>query len=150
MNREMKDQVKEEWRMFGFYYDTDTANKKWIFIGSKLGLEQFSIYIHRFLNSGTRMFTSQHDHLGPYGYLKIMVYDPPNITENHICGSIQELERLGELIEKRIKESKPGDIFTIRDEYYESCEFSLEFRVKEYGFDPATADGILWVDEDSV
>jgi len=144
MSERLKNITKEDWRMLGFYYDRDDFTKKWIFIGSKNGLEQFAINIEKYAINIKNSQIGEHDHIGPYSYLKIMTSDTFKITKNSICGSLNNLLKLSEKIKEKIKESKENDVFAIDSQFCEECEYSLEFSVKEYGYDPALSDKQLW------
>lgn len=136
--------TKEEWRLLGYYYDIDHENKKWIIIGSKFGIEQFVLQLKEYAASKKNEAISEHDHWGPYGYLKIMTWKHPDINKDCICGSLEDIRKLSQIIEKYLDNSQINQIFEIRGDYAKDCDYSIEFRIKEYGFDPAAEDTQLW------
>jgi hypothetical protein len=83
---------------------------------------------------------SEHNHYGPYMYLKIMTWTEPMIAENAIAGRPADLARLADLTESRLAASAPGDSFTIGREYAPDDEYVLDVRVEQDDFDPALAD----------
>jgi hypothetical protein len=64
----------DEWRQLGFYYDRDDRLyvNQWRFFGSKKGLQNFVSMLDKYTNNPANDILSEHDHYGPYSYLKIM------------------------------------------------------------------------------
>jgi hypothetical protein len=90
-----------------------------------------------------RAMISEHDHYGPYSYLKTVTWHEPLITKDDIQGTQSDIQRLADLIAKRLVTSDAGQIFKIDTEYSQQNEFHLHFEVREDGFDPASADPSL-------
>lgn len=140
MSDKLKQIIKEEWRQLGYHYDIDNKLKKWIFTASPFGLQDFVYHIENFADQSTSNTKSEHEHFGPYEYLKIMIWDSPGIDKDSIYGSREDLLRLAAIIKKHLTDENICKTITIRDKYTETAEYSLELNIQEYGFDPATCD----------
>jgi len=149
MNRRQKmvEETKDEWRELGFYYICDDDAKEWILTGSKSGLMRFceclGVYGKNEGNSGV----SEHDHFGPYMYLKIMTWSEAGVNGRSIHGSLKDLLRLSELIKNKLEASREGDSVVISSEYTETCEYKIRLNVMSHGFDPASPDPMKWADK---
>ena len=87
-----------------------------------------------------RASMSEHDHYGPYMYLKVMTWHSAGIDENNIRGTIVDLKRLALLADNQLANAKEGDVFLIREEYSRESMWSLRFEIRGVGFDPASED----------
>jgi len=83
---------------------------------------------------------SEHDHYGPYKYLKVMTWTEPGIDRNAIYGTLQNLRQLAGIIEAKLQDTRPGSVLRIQEEFAASCEYCLVLKVRDEGFDPASAD----------
>ena len=63
----------DEWRALGFYYDCDDRRdvNQWRFYGSKPGLQNVVSLLEKYTANPHNDTLSEHDHYGPYSYLKI-------------------------------------------------------------------------------
>jgi hypothetical protein len=127
-------------RELGFFYDQDEAKNSWRLVGSKSGLGQFPKLLREFAANPARTSISQHDHYGPYMYLKVMTWDSAGIDENSIRGTIVDLKRLALLVDNQLANAKEGDVFLIRQEYDSKSMWSLRFEVRDDTFDPVSED----------
>lgn len=109
--------IISEWRELGFYYDINENVKEWRFFGSKIGLRKFVSLIDKYVNDPRNNNLSEHEHYGPYGYLKIMTSNKPEITEDYIAGTIEDLGKLRDIISQKINETNFGQSFNIETEY---------------------------------
>ena len=93
----------DEWRQLGFYYDRDDRLdvNQWRFFGSKKGLHNFVSLLDKYTSNPSNDTLSEHDHFGPYSYLKIMTWDKPTITADCIAGTIQDLKILSRRLTKK-------------------------------------------------
>jgi len=130
--------VISEWRELGFYYDIneDDNVKEWRFFGSKIGLQKFVSLLDKYVNDPRNNSLSEHEHYGPYGYLKIMTWDKPEITEDYIAGTIEDLEKLREIISQKISETNTGQTFNIETEYGDGNSATARFFIMSDDFDP--------------
>ena len=144
MSEKLKNITKEDWRKLGFYYENDHKNKRWIFIGSKTGLEDFCIILNDYSNDMNNTKIGEHIHIGPYDYLKIMTSNTFKVTADYICGSIEDLKKLSIILKEEIKNSDIDTVKIINNNIFQESYYDLEFRIKEYGYDPAKSDSQLW------
>lgn len=141
--KEIDEQTREDWRELGFFYDQDKDARVWRLFGSQTGLLKFVTILKDYVADERNATVSEHDHYGPYWYLKIVTWDEPLITEHDIRGAFDDLMRLAELTRAQLENAQPGDVFEIDKEYAANNEFKLRFEVREDGFDPAEPDP-LW------
>lgn len=131
-----------EWRQLGFHYARNEAGGEWVLTGSRSGLIRLAHILQEYCADPANARESEHQHYGPYMFLKIMTWRTPGIDRDGIHGTRDDLGRLALLIEKRIAGADPGTDVVISEEYAPS-EFRLRFAVREDGFDPASADELL-------
>ena len=132
--------TREEWRELGFYYETDDERKQWRFVGSRDGLLGLPSLLDQYISDPRNASKSEHDHYGPYMYLKVMTWSEPGIDEQSIHGKLDDLARLGHLIRSRIQKQIPGSQVVIGSEYAPDVKYSLLFEIMKDDFDPASAD----------
>jgi len=134
--------IKDEWRKLGFYYDLEenTNNKKWQFYGSIHGLQNFINLLDDYTNKLANDFLSEHEHYGPYSYLKIMTWDKAVITENYIAGTIKDLKNFKNIIADKLEKVQAGQSFTIDKEYGVDNTATVKFFIMKDDFDPVSMD----------
>lgn len=132
--------VRLEWREFGFFYDQDEAKKVWRLVGSKSGLGQFARLLRDYAANPARASVPQHDHYGPHMYLKIATWHSAGIDEKSIHGTIADLNRLALLVDNQLASANQGAVFSIRGDYSPESKWSLFFEVRGDTFDPASED----------
>ena len=134
-----------EWRKLGFYYDSDNRLEinQWRFFGSKQGLQNFVTLLDNYINNPNNNFKSEHDHYGPYSYLKIMTWDKPKITEHYIAGTIEDLKHLKNIIAEKLNRSQPGQTFNIDKEYGIENTMTAKFFIMSDDFDPVSMDELI-------
>lgn len=135
--------TRREWRELGFFYEVDDGVREWHLVGSPNGLSAFPDLIRSYCRRPLHDARSEHDHYGPYMYLKIMTWPQAGIDRDSIHGTIEDLERLASLIEHRLRSATPGDRISIAEAFTPACEYGLVLEVKSEGFDPAEADPCL-------
>ena len=86
--------TRKEWRALGFFYDRDDQLKEWKLVGSRSGLLKFRDLLIRYAASSRNEAKSEHDHYGPYSYLKVMTWTEPGMDRNGIYGTLQNLRQL--------------------------------------------------------
>ncbi len=135
--------IKQEWRDLGFYYEIEEYNdfKQWKFYGSKKGLFNLIKLLEDYTAKKSKDCISEHDHYGPYSYLKIMTWSKPEITENYFAGTISDLNVLKEIIAGKLDVTDVGQTFVISNEYGEGNTASARFFVMAVDFDPVSMDG---------
>jgi hypothetical protein len=142
---DMDERNRKEWRELGVYYETDDNSKEWKIYGDRKGIENLISIINQYCNNETNHQISQHIHLGPYSYLKMMTWDSPFITTDVIAGTIDDLKKLCGLIKDKLQKAKTGDSFTIDKEFRGNNEAKITVNVMRDNFDPVTMDEQLRV-----
>ncbi|MEI8227883.1 MAG: hypothetical protein WCH77_06425 [Planctomycetota bacterium] len=135
--------TREEWRELGFFYDRDDTKKCWRLVGSKEGLARFSDLLRAYAANPRHDAKSEHDHFGPYMYLKVMTWPEAGIDANAIRGTLGDLLRLATLVDEWLATASPGDTENLAPRYAATCAYALEVIVKADGFDPVSEDPCL-------
>lgn len=135
--------IHQEWRNLGFYYEYDGKKASWRFIGSKEGLQKFCDFIDDYVTKPQNAILSEHDHMGPYKYLKIMIFKEPIISENGIWGTLSDLKRLSKIVREKLHFLSTLNKFFIDREYSDKNKSKIEFDVRKDDFDPASKDQSL-------
>jgi len=135
----------DEWRQLGFYYDLDerVAVNQWRFYGSKQGLQNFVKLLDDYTSKTSNDAISEHDHYGPYSYLKIMTWDKPIITSDYIAGTIQDLKNLRNIIADKLGKAQPGQTFNIDKDFGIENTVTVKFFVMSDDFDPISLDELI-------
>jgi hypothetical protein len=85
---EMNEVTRQEWSELGFFYDYDKAGSRWQLIGSQLGLLRFVEILDSYVADPKNERLSEHEHYGPYWFLKLMTWGEAEISESAICGTL--------------------------------------------------------------
>jgi hypothetical protein len=126
MSESLKEVTRKEWRALGFYYTRDDgAGQAWRIVGSLAGLTAFHATLVRYVASPGNAPLSEHEHYGPYMYLKIMTWNEAGIDAASIHGTIADLSRLAELVLAALAVAKPGDVIPLGHSYVESADPEL-------------------------
>ncbi len=133
--------TRREWRELGFYYEHQ--DRHWRLVGSRVGLSSFSRLLRDYVADPRNRVLSEHEHYGPYLYLKVVTATEPRITQDGIYGPPDDLARLADLFDARLEQVGPAENFEIDEEYAPESEYPLRVEVKEEGYDPAGADPLL-------
>jgi len=131
---------KKEWVKLGFFYSFNAELGRWEFYGDRSGLQNFYKELIAYVDSPKNFGVSEHIHLGPYAYLKIMTWKSSSINKDGFYGSIDELRRLAEIFIQKLNSTQEQDCFTISEEYSKTNEASLMVCIKADGFDPSSLD----------
>jgi hypothetical protein len=143
MNQAMWSHVRDEWRELGFFYDSDHDGREWTVRGSRSGLKEFTRLLRAYAAHPGNEGQSEHEHYGPYMYLKVMTWHEFGLNRDGIRGSIADIGRLAEVIDTQVAGKQPGERIRINiDEgFTHNLEYALTLRVEPDDFDPASADG---------
>jgi hypothetical protein len=136
----LDNQTIAEWNELGFYYEYDNSFKQWRFFGSKKGIYKFSDLIKSYSSKLSNDAISEHIHLGPYYYLKIMTWNEPMVSKNSIAGSLSDLARLSKLISDRTSSTEIGNIFIISTDYSITSTATMLFVIMSDSFIPASIE----------
>jgi len=135
--------TRREWRELGFFYQRDDQAKLWKLTGSRSGLLRFRDALIDYAACPENDVESEHEHYGPYAYLKVMTCPEAGFDSDAIRGPLADLARLAKIIEVKLATASPGSSIPIREEFAAYSPYSLVLDLREYGFDPATADPCL-------
>ena len=146
-----KERDYSEWRQLGFYYDlgNDNDNPEWRFFGRKDGLKQIVYLLDKYVKEPLNEGLSEHEHYGPYNYLKIMTWNKPTITRNYIAGRLEDLKILKDIIAEKLSLTEIGQSFTIKEDYGVDNEVEAKFFVMPDNFDPASMDNFVFSESDN-
>jgi hypothetical protein len=142
-SEEVNQATREEWRDLGFFYETRHEPPCWRFVGSASGLLKLVQLLDQYVADPRNALLSEHEHYGPYMYLKVQTAEVPEIDRDSIRGTLSDLARLRELIAAGIRKTAAGGAFSIAFEYSARVMYPLTFEVQPEGFDPAAADPAL-------
>lgn len=140
---ELNEQTKEDWRELGFFYDYDKAKSCWQIVGSRQGLLKFCDILNEYAADERNAPLSEHEHYGPYWYLKLVTWNEAVVTPHDIRRTFEDFRRLSKLTQEKLEHVIAGDSFVIDAEYSPENEAKILFEVKEDDFDAAKADPLL-------
>ncbi len=132
--------TRKEWRELGSYYKTDDEQKQWRFVGSRNGLLRLPSLLDQYVSDPRNVAKSEHEHYGPYMYLKIMTWSEPDIVKGSIHGKLEDLSRLAVLLRSKLQGQEPGSEVVVGSEYSPDVKYSLLFEIMQDDFDPASVD----------
>ena len=135
--------TREEWRDLGFFYELDDEAKEWRLVGSREGLLRFRDLLLEYVARPGNAQKSEHEHYGPYMYLKVMTWPEAGFGENAIHGTLADLARLAQIVESKLLEATPGTEIYVREQFDKDSLYALVLDVREASFDPAAADPLL-------
>jgi hypothetical protein len=142
---QMDNEIFKEWRQLGFYYELYENGDvcQWRFFGSKSGFQQFSSLLCKYADDPVNVNFSEHEHYGPYYYLKIMTSDQERITADMFEVTIQGARQLADIILRKTMSHAPGETFLIETEFGNNNTASALFFLMDDSFDPASLDKSL-------
>jgi hypothetical protein len=115
---------------------TTILNSGWL-MGSKSSLSDFLRGLLNYAGGKSNEGISEHIHLGPYQYLKIMTWHHPLINRDCIGGSPDDLKRLKIIIEQKLSIASAGEVFSVGKEYAAEGDYSIKFFVMADNFVPS-------------
>src|SRR4051794_31788951 len=107
-NEGIKQVTANEWRALGFSYDFDDDAKEWRLKGDRRGLAKFAAILRAYALDPSNEHLSEHEHYGPYLYLKFVTSASPKIAPDGIYGRLSDLELLAMVVDKRLSLAQPG------------------------------------------
>jgi len=136
----LDEQTIKKWNELEFYYENDKDLKQWRFLGSKSGLLNLPTLIKAFGDNPLNKEISEHTHIGPYNYLKIMTWHEPIITGSYLGGTLNDLMKLSDIIIDKLNPAKVGQIIKITDGYSPKSTFALLFIIMADDFIPSSIE----------
>ncbi len=139
-NADLDEQLREEWRALGFFYDSDEQTKEWRLVGSRAGILSFRDRLLKYASNPKNETVSEHENYWPYGYLEVMTWPQAGMDSHAIRGTLADFRRLATLIEQAASIAHPGAIVRIREQYAVDGDYALVLEFRDDNFDPASAD----------
>jgi hypothetical protein len=127
-----------DWRKLGFYYELNELKRRWEFRGSREGLMKLGELLVTYAEEHDENSDSEHEHYGPYMYLKVMTRDEMAFTEQGIEGPVEKIGELGRAIVRHAAGLRP--VATLMIDSPKEGGHALVLLVQADGFDPAAAD----------
>jgi hypothetical protein len=142
MSEAMDKVTAQEWRELRFYYDQNKVAdvEQWRIYGSRKGIEGFAKIVQEYAENSSNAQVSEHDHLGPYMYLKIMTWDTPFISNGCFAGTLDDLKKLSEIISDKVSRCEVGQSFSIDTDYGVDNTSTAHVFVMNDDFDPVSMD----------
>jgi hypothetical protein len=133
-------QYIKEWRELGFFYSVDDLNKRWLFFGPKKSLLSFADKLSEYTKLPLHKNISEHKHFGPQEYLKVITSKEPGINSQGISGSLEDIERLANILRREMESAEVNDKISIDKQYSENPNYSICITVMDDDFDPSLLD----------
>ena len=134
---------RNEWRALGFFYDYDDRRGNWLFRASRSGFAKLCFELRQYAIDSKHALTSQHEHYGPYSYLKFVMWSELKVTADGIYGASPDFIRLAKMIELQTANAPPGTEVELAGQYFANSDSTLVLRVEPDGFDPSSCDRAL-------
>jgi hypothetical protein len=135
--------TRREWRELGFFYDMDEAAREWRLVGSRSGLLRLRDLLLAYTADARNQSVGEHEHYGPYQYLKVTTCPEPSFDDQGVRGSPGDLERLARLVEASLQDARAGSRIRIREGFAAESPYTLVLEVRPDDFDPSAADSAL-------
>lgn len=139
MNQTIDAAIARGWRQLGFWYDY-TPESGWILRGSKIGLGRLADELEKYASDPRNDNISEHEHLGPHMYLKLVTWDSAEINSDGIYGSLQDMRRLADLIRTQLASSREGGTVSLSPIFSEASRVQMVLHIESNTFDPASYD----------
>lgn len=114
--------------------------REWKFIGALKGLSNFCKIIDDYTKTPSHIGLSEHIHIGPQEYLKIVTWNIPLINNDGVYGSFDQLNELSNIFKNKLSKGKD---FIIDQDYSRFNEAHIFVQIKEESFDPASLDNSI-------
>jgi hypothetical protein len=145
VTEKLKQETQAEWRSLGFYYDYEEAARAWLIRGSHEGLRRFTASLRSYAQERSHALLSQHEHYGPYSYLKFVTWVSPKIAADGLYGRLADFRQLADLVDGKLLRSALASRIQIdAADYGTENEAVLILEVAPVDFDPAKADQAIW------
>jgi len=142
-SKSLKEQARAEWKTLGFFYDYEDSQRTWLIRASRTGMKRLCAELRQYAADPRNAANSEHEHYGPYSYLKFVTWPETKIVPDGIYGRIGDFERLAEIVSSALAGAKPGDRVRIDEAYSKNSEAKLELLLEGDDFNVASADPAL-------
>jgi hypothetical protein len=112
-------------------------------VGSRAGLREFPNLLRAYCSNPRNAIASEHEHYGPYMYLKVMTWPDAGVGKASIHGTTDDLQRLAQIVDAALEQAVPGDTIALAQRFAPGSEYELMLEIQADGFDPAEADPCL-------
>ena len=137
--QEMDLETALQWKELGFYYLVDEKEMVWTLRGDRAGLLKFVNSLREYAKNPVNHVIGEHEHFGPYFYLKVTTRSFASITDDGLTGMPEDFLKLASLIERYLA-TPAQKSFVIGKDFAPTATFSIRFEIEEDGFDPSSAD----------
>ena len=128
-----------EWNDLGFWYDF-TPEVGWKIHGHRAGFEKLGKIFDKYVANPFNVNVSEHEHLGPYMYLKIVTWPFPEINHDGIYGSLSDLSRLAVLVRAWANSCPIGNRYQVSQLFSAASTAELTLIMEHDGFSPGDYD----------
>ena len=135
MSPDLRTQTIAEWNDLGFWYDV-TPEKGWVIRGSRAGLKKFATLLDAYAADPRNTVFSEHDHFGPYMYLKVVTSSSSEVNRDGIYGTLPDIVRLAILVRKHLLSCKTGDSFALAQAFSTASSTELTLVCEPASFNP--------------
>jgi hypothetical protein len=142
-SNELDKQTRKEWNALGFFYTYDEAERRWLVRADREGMNRLAEALRSYASDPRNSAISEHEHYGPYSYLKFVTWTEAKILADGFYGTPADFARLASIVASTIAKARVGDIIRIDEAYSTASEAKLELRFEPDGFDAASADPVL-------
>lgn len=139
----LSDHTRAGWRLLGFHYKYGGTPPTWTIRASRAGLDRFCNELKKYAADLKHSGISEHEHYGPYSYLKFVTWNEAKIVEDGLYGQPDDFRRLAESISVRCSQSPIGTQIRIDSEFSAKNEAILLIHIEQDEFDPASADASI-------
>ena len=138
-SEELRSLVLHEWRDLGFFTASDEGAAEIRIVGSRSGLSRFAALLRTYAGDARHAGVSEHEHVGPH-FLKVMTWPEAAIDAWTLRGPVDELARLADLVDTRLRATSPGASIRIEKDWAPASTHALVLDVREDDFDPASLE----------
>ena len=137
---ESNEQTRAEWMGLGFFYSYDELERSWLVRADRDGMKRLGDALRSYASNPRHEAISEHEHYGPYSYLKFVTWAEAKIVPDGFYGTLADLAKLANIVTNAIAKARVGDIIRIDDVYSTASEARLELSLEPDGFAVASAD----------
>lgn len=141
--KNLNELTRLEWNSLGFFYDYDEASRTWLVRAARRGMDRLCEELRRYAADPRNAEISEHEHYGPYSYLKFVTWTEPKIVPDGIYGRVEDFDRLAGIIMTAMACAKTGERVRIDEAYAMANEARLELLLEPDNFEVASADPAL-------
>lgn len=143
MSPELRAQTIAEWNDLGFWYDR-TPESGWVIRGAQAGLEKLAALLDRYATDPRNAKLSEHDHFGPYMYLKVVTWSSSEINQDGIYGTLKDIVRLAALVRECVGSCNPGDSFALAQAFSTASSTEFTLVCEPDSFSPGAYDAMFY------